>query len=136
MERKSMSQDSSLDDPMLDCEAARLEGAPPLTFQPLPGAAGPTYETWMQYLVYIRGAVLALGFNDGDLTERMRRGYDTDVEALEAVHAWAETERQLAAAIDILRTAQARCTLAGSRVGMRTGRRGGAEKAKALLLNM
>jgi hypothetical protein len=88
----------------------------------------------MQYLVYIRGAVLALGFNDGDLTERMRRGYDTDAEALEAVHAWAETERQLAAAIHILRTAQARCTLAGSRVGMRTGRRGGAEKAKALLL--
>jgi hypothetical protein len=118
---------------MLDCEAARLEGTPPLTFQAILGAAGPTYETWMQYLVYIRGAVLALGFNDGDLTERMRRGYDTDAEALEALHAWAETERQLTAAIDILRTARARCTLAGSRVGMRTSRRGGAEKAKALL---
>jgi hypothetical protein len=122
-----MSQGSSLEHPVLDCEAVRLEGALPLTFQPVPRPTGPTYENWMQYLVYIRGAVLALGFNDGDLTERMRRGYDTDADALEAVHAWAETERQLAAAIDILRTAQARCTLAGSRVGKRTGRGGGRE---------
>jgi hypothetical protein len=122
-----MSHDSSLEHPMLDCEAARREGTPPLTFQAMLGTAGPTYETWMQYLVYIRGAVLALGFNDGDLTERMRRGYDTDAEALEAVDAWAETERQLAAAIDILRTARARCTLAGSRVGVRTRHRGGRE---------
>jgi hypothetical protein len=49
----------------------------------------------------------------------MRNGFDTDAEALDAVHAWAETERQLAAAIEILRTAQARCTLAASRVGTR-----------------
>ena len=122
-----MSHDSSAEDPMRDSEVGLLEGAQPLTFQPMPGAAGPTYENWMQYLVYIRGAVLALGFNDGELTERMRRGYDTDAEALEAVHAWAETERQLTAAIDILRTAQTRCSLAASRVGMRTGRRGGRE---------
>jgi hypothetical protein len=83
------------------------------------GARGPSHEHWLQYLVYIRGAVAALRFDDGDLTERMRNGFDTDAEALDAVHAWAETERQLAAAIEILRTAQARCTLAASRVGTR-----------------
>jgi hypothetical protein len=122
-----MSHDSSAENPMRDCAVALLGGAPPLTSQAMPSATGPTYESWMQYLVYIRGAVLALGFNDGELTERMRRGYDTDAEALEAVHAWAETERQLAAAIGILRTAQTRCSLAASRVGVRTGRRGGRE---------
>jgi hypothetical protein len=89
------------------------------TFQPMLGARGPSHEHWLQYLVYIRGAVAALRFDDGDLTERMRNGFDTDAEALDAVHAWAETERQLAAAIEILRTAQARCTLAASRVGTR-----------------
>jgi hypothetical protein len=110
---------------MPDCEVVLLDGAPPPAFERVLGVAGPTYETWMQYLVYIRGAVLALAFSDGDLTERMRRGYDTDAEALEAVGAWAKTERELAAAIDILRTAQARCTLAASRVGPRTARRAG-----------
>jgi hypothetical protein len=92
------------------------------TFKPMLGALGPSQEHWLQYLVYIRGAVAALRFNDGDLTERMRNGFDTDAEALDSVHAWAETERQLAAAIELLRTAQARCTLAASRVGTRTGR--------------
>ena len=77
-------------------------------------ARGPSPEHWLQYLVYIRGAVAALRFSDGDLTERMRNGFDTDAEALGAVHAWAETERQLAAAIELLRTAQARCTLAAA----------------------
>ena len=125
-----MTGDSSLDHPMLGCEPARPGAVRPLAFQPMPGAAGPTYESWMQYLVYIRGAVLALGFNDADLTERMRRGYDTDAEALEAVHAWAETERRLAAAIDLLRTAQARCTLAASRVGARPSL-GGTEAIKS-----
>lgn len=125
-----MTHDSSPAHAMIDCETARLEVAPPLIVQPMPGAAGPTYESWMQYLVYIRGAVLALGFNEADLTERMRRGYDTDAEALEAVHAWAETERRLAEAIDLLRTAQARCTLAASRVGARTIR-GGTEAIKS-----
>jgi hypothetical protein len=83
-------------------------------------ARGPSPEHWLQYLVYIRGAVAALRFSDGDLTERMRNGFDTDAEALDAVHAWADTEHQLAAAIELLRTAQARCTLAASRVGSRT----------------
>ncbi len=124
-----MSDDSSSPEPpMLDREAAQLEAVPPLAFQPLPSAAGPAYEHWMQYLVYIRGAVLALGFNDGELKERMRRGYDTDAEALEAVHAWAETEGQITAAIDILRTAQTRCSLAASQVGTRTGYRGGRKR--------
>jgi hypothetical protein len=72
-------------------------------FEPMVGAGGPSHEHWLQYLVYIRGAVAALRFDDGDLTERMRHGFDSHAEALESVHAWAETERQLAAAIEILR---------------------------------
>jgi hypothetical protein len=78
---------------------------------------GPSHEHWLQYLVYIRGAVAALRFDDGDLTERMRNGFGTQAEALDAVRAWAETEQQLEAAIQLLRTAQARCSLAASRVG-------------------
>ena len=105
--------------------AVTLAPAPAPAFQPMLGARGPSHEHWLQYLVYVRGAVAALRFDDGDLTERMRNGFDTDAEALEAVHAWAETERQLAAAIDLLRMAQARCTLAASRVGTRIGRRSG-----------
>jgi hypothetical protein len=101
----------------------RIVTAPPTTpaanFQPMLEARGPSPEHWLQYLVYIRGAVAALRFSDGDLTERMRTGFDTDAEALDAVHAWAHTERQLAAAIELLQTAQARCTLAASRVGTR-----------------
>jgi hypothetical protein len=114
-------------------EAATLAAAPALTFQPMVGARGPSHEHWLQYLVYIRGAEAALRFDDGDLTDRMRNGFDTDAEALDAVHAWAETERQLAAAIELLRTAQARCTLAASRVGTRIGRQTGAVQAKALI---
>ena len=49
----------------------------------------------------------------------MRTGFDTDAEALDFVHAWAETEHQLMATIELLRTAQARCTLAASRIGTR-----------------
>ena len=102
--------------------AAKRAATPATTFKPMLGAHGPSHDEWLQYLVYIRGAVAALRFDDGDLTERMRHGFDTDAEALESVHAWAETERQLAAAIEILRTAQTRCTLAASRIGTRAAR--------------
>jgi hypothetical protein len=113
--------------------AAKGMATPMTTFKPMLGAHGPSQEHWLQYLVYIRGAVSALRFNDGDLTERMRTGFDTDAEALDAVHAWAETERQLAAAIELLRTAQARCILAASRVGTRIVRPAVVEQATALL---
>ena len=113
---------SSPEKPPVGREAATLAAAAALTFKPMVGAGGPSHEHWLQYLVYIRGAVAALRFDDGDLTERMRHGFDTDAEALESVHAWAETERQLAAAIEILRTAQTRCTLAASRIGTRAAR--------------
>lgn len=102
--------------------AAKRAAAPATTFKPMLGAHGPSHEEWLQYLVYIRGAAAALRFGDVDLTERMRTGFDTDAEALDAVHAWAETERQLAATIELLRAAQARCLLAASRVGTRAGR--------------
>ncbi len=128
-----MPHDSSPEYPMSGRDAAMLAAAPAPIFQPMVVARGPGHEHWLQYLVYIRGAVAALRFDDGDLTERMRNGFDTDEEALEAVHAWAETERQLAAAIEILRTAQARCTLAVSRVGTRIARQNGAVQAKALI---
>ncbi len=128
-----MPHDSSPEYPMPGREAATLAAAPAPTFQPMVGTRGPSHEHWLQYLVYIRGAVAALRFDDGDLTERMRNGFDTDAEALDAVYAWAETERQLAAAIEILRTAQARCTLAASRVGTRIGRPAMAEQAKTLI---
>ena len=110
---------SSPEKPPVGREAATLAVAAALTFEPMGGAGGPSHELWLQYLVYIRGAVAALRFDDGDLAERMRHGFDTHAEALESVHAWAETERQLAAAIEILRTAQRRCTLAASRIGTR-----------------
>ena len=110
---------SSPEKPPVGREAATLAVAAALTFEPMVGAGGPSHELWLQYLVYIRGAVAALRFDDGDLAERMRHGFDTHAEALESVHAWAETERQLAAAIEILRTAQRRCTLAASRIGTR-----------------
>jgi hypothetical protein len=113
-----MPHDSSPERALPGREAAKPA---PATFQPMLGARGPSPEHWLQYLVYIRGAVAALRFDDGDLTERMRNGFRTDAEALDAIHAWAETERQLTAAIEILRTAQARCILAASRVGTRTG---------------
>ena len=128
-----MPHDSSPAYPMPGRDAVTLAAAAAPAFQPMLGARGPSHEHWLQYLVYVRGAVAALRFDDGDLTERMRNGFDTDAEALEAVHAWAETERQLAAAIDLLRMAQARCTLAASRVGTRTGRRTGAAQAKILI---
>lgn len=128
-----MPHDSSPEYPMPGRDAATLAAAPAPAFQPMLGARGPSHEHWLQYLVYIRGAVAALRFDDGDLTERMRNGFDTDAEALDAVHAWAETERQLAAAIELLRMAQARCTLAASRVGTRIGRRTGAMQAKVLI---
>jgi hypothetical protein len=133
MEHNAMSHEASSEHPTLGGEAVELAAATPLTFQPMVGVPGPTYEHWLQYLVYIRGAVAALKFDDRTLTERMHRGFDTDAEALDAVHAWAETERQLAAAIDILRTAQARCTLAAARVGTRIGRPPGTERARALI---
>ena len=110
---------SSPEKPPVGREGATLAVAAALTFEPMVGAGGPSHEHWLQYLVYIRGAVAALRFDDGDLAERMRHGFDTHAEALESVHAWAETERQLAAAIEILRTAQRRCTLAASRIGTR-----------------
>ena len=113
---------SSPEKPPVGREAATLAVAAALTFEPMVGAGGPSHEHWLQYLVYIRGAVAALRFDDGDLTERMRHGFDSHAEALESVHAWAETERQLAAAIEILRTAQRRCTLAASRIGTRAAR--------------
>ena len=116
-----MSDVSSPEKPPIGREAANLAAVAALTFEPMVGAGGPSHEHWLQYLIDIRGAVAALRFDDADLTERMRRGFDTDAEALESVHAWAETERQLAAAIEILRTAQTRCTLAASRVGTRIG---------------
>ena len=115
-----MSDVSSPEMPPIGREAATLAATAALTFEPMVG--GPSHEHWLQYLVYIRGAVAALRFDDGDLTERMRHGFDTDAEALESVHAWAETERRLAAAIEILRTAQTRCTLAASRIGTRSAR--------------
>jgi hypothetical protein len=114
-----MLHDSSPERTLPGGQIAKPGAASAATFQPMLDARGPTPEHWLQYLVYIRGAVAALRFGDGDLTERMRNGFDTDAEALDAVHAWAETERQLAAAIELLRTAQARCTLAASRVGTR-----------------
>jgi hypothetical protein len=117
-----MHPDSASESSLPGGGAAKRTATPITTFKPMLGARGPSHEHWLQYLVYIRGAVAALRFNDGDLTERMRTGFDTDAEALDAVHAWAETERQLTAAIELLRTAQARCTLAASRVGTRTGR--------------
>ncbi len=122
-----MLHDSSPERPLPAREVAKPAAA---TFQPMLAVRGPSHEHWLQYLVYIRGAVSALRFDDGDLTERMRNGFDTDAEALDAVRAWAETERQLAAAIELLRTAQARCTLAASRVGTRTARPAVAEQAK------
>lgn len=128
-----MLHDSSSERPLLGRDAAKPATAPAATFQPMLGARGPSHEHWLQYLVYIRGAEAALRFDDGALTERMRTGFDTDAEALDAVYAWAETERQLTAAIEILRTAQARCTLAASRVGTRIGRRTGAAQAKTLI---
>ena len=120
-----MLHDSSPERPPPGREVAKPAAASAATFQPMLGDRGPSHEHWLQYLVYIRGAVAALRFDDGDLTDRMRRGFDTDAEALESVHAWAETENQLAAAIEILRAAQARCTLAASRVGARIGRLAG-----------
>jgi hypothetical protein len=123
---------SSLEKPPPGREAATLAAAAALTFEPMGGAVGPTHEHWLQYLIYIRGALAALRFDDGDLTERMRHGFDSDADALESVHAWAETERQLVAAVEILRTAQTRCTLAASRVGTRNGRQAGAAATKAL----
>lgn len=107
-----MPHDSSLERPAPGRDANK---PPSSAFQPMLDVRGPSHEHWLQYLVNIRGAVAALRFNDGDLTERMRNGFDTSAEALDAVHAWAETERQLEAAIGLLRTAQVRCTLAASR---------------------
>src|SRR5438477_9637966 len=99
-----MAPDSSPEYPL---PGRRRNGAKPAAaFQPMLGARGPSHEHWLQYLVYIRGAVAAPRFNDGDLTERIRNGFDTDAEALASVRAWAETERQLAAAIELLRAAQ------------------------------
>jgi hypothetical protein len=93
-------------------------------------AAGPTDEHWHQHLIFIRGAKAALRFDDQALTERMRSGFDTDEDALDPIRAWALTERQLVAAIEILRAAQARCKLAISRVGTRAGDAAHADKAK------
>jgi hypothetical protein len=126
-----MSHDASHEHPSARHEAAEPEGLPPLAFRPTGGTPGPTDEHWLRYLVYIRGAVAALRFEDGDLTDRMRRGFDSGEQALDTVRAWAETERQLAAAIEILRAAQTRCTLAESRVGKRTARRVATEPPKA-----
>ena len=127
-----MHSDSPSESSLSGGGAAKRMATPLTTFKPMLGAHGPSHEHWLQYLVYIRGAVAALRFNDGDLTERMRTGFDTDAEALDSVHAWAETERQLAAAIELLRAAQARCTLAASRIGTRIPRRIAAEPAEAL----
>ncbi|HUL09132.1 MAG TPA: hypothetical protein VLV76_22565 [Candidatus Acidoferrum sp.] len=112
-----MPHDSSPERPAPGHPASKPAPVSAAAFQPMLDVRGPSHEHWLQYLVNIRGAVAALRFNDGDLTERMRNGFDTSAEALDAVHAWAETERQLEAAIGLLRTAQARCTLAVSRVG-------------------
>ena len=114
-------------------DAAKPAAVAAATFKPMLGARSPSQEHWLQYLVYIRGAVAALRFGDGDLTERMRNGFDTDAEALDSVRAWAETERQLAAAIELLRAAQERCTLAASRVGTRAARPAAVEETKTLL---
>ena len=80
-----MSDVSSPEKPPIGREAANLAAAAALTFEPMVGAGGPSHEHWLQYLVYIRGAVAALRFDDGDLTERMRHGFDTHAEALESV---------------------------------------------------
>jgi hypothetical protein len=114
-----MLPDSASERPLSGDGAAKQAAMPATTFKPLLGAHGPSHDQWLQYLVYIRGAAAALRFGDVDLTERMRTGFDTDAEALDSVHAWAETEHQLMATIELLRTAQARCTLAASRIGTR-----------------
>jgi len=112
-----MLRDSSPESTLPGHDAAKPTPVSAPAFQAMLEVRGPSHEHWLQYLVYIRGAVAALRFDDGDLTERMRNGFNTRAEALDAVHAWAETERQLEAAIQLLRTAQARCSLAASRVG-------------------
>ena len=81
-------------------------------FKPVLGAAGPTDENWLLHLINIRGAVSALRFDDRELTERMRGGFVSIEAARDPIRAWADTEHELAAAIEILRTAQSRCSLA------------------------
>ena len=76
-EENSMPDVSSPEKPPVGREAATLAVAAALTFEPMVGAGGPSHEHWLQYLVYIRGAVAALRFDDGDLAERMRHGFDT-----------------------------------------------------------
>ncbi|HET6222983.1 MAG TPA: hypothetical protein VFE11_12480 [Dongiaceae bacterium] len=121
---------------MPDRGGAELEGLPASTFKPMMTAAGPTDEHWHQHLIFIRGAKAALRFDDQALTERMRSGFDTDEDALDPIRAWALTERQLVAAIEILRAAQARCKLAISRVGTRAGDAARADKAKGAAARM
>jgi hypothetical protein len=112
-----MLRDSSPERPLSGHDTENPTPARAPAFPAMLDVRGPSHEHWLQYLVYIRGAVAALRFDDGDLTERMRNGFGTQTEALDAVRAWAETEQQLEAAIQLLRTAQARCSLAASRVG-------------------
>jgi hypothetical protein len=131
-----MSSESYGDNPMPDRGSAKLEEVSATTFGPMTVAPGPTDEHWLGHLIFIRGARAALRFDDRALTERMRIGFDTDEDALDPIRAWALTERQLLAAIDILRAAQARCTLAISRVGTRAGNPAGADKAKGSAAKM
>jgi hypothetical protein len=131
-----MSSESYGDNPMPDRGGARLEEVPASTFGPMTVSPGPTDEHWLRHLIFIRGARAALRFDDRALTERMRIGFDTDEDALDPIRAWALTERQLVAAIEILRTAQARCTLAVSRVGTRAGDAARADKAKGAAARM
>jgi hypothetical protein len=131
-----MSNESHGDNPMPDRGGAKLEGVPAPTFKPMMTAAGPTDEHWQRHLIFIRGARAALRFDDQALTERMRIGFDTDEDALDPIRAWALTERQLVATIEILRAAQARCKLAISRVGTRAGDAAEADKAKGAAARM
>jgi hypothetical protein len=131
-----MPDESYSDNPMPDRGGAKLEGLPARTFEAMKVTDGPTDEHWQRHLIFIRGAKAALRFDDRTLTERMRIGYDTDEDALDPIRAWALTERQLVAAIEILRAAQARCTLAISRVGTRAGDPAGADKAKGAAAKM
>jgi len=99
----------------LDRGTTKPNGSPAPTFKPVLGAAGPTDENWLLHLINIRGAVSALRFDDRELTERMRGGFVSVEAARDPIRAWADTEHELAAAIEILRTAQTRCNLAVSR---------------------
>jgi hypothetical protein len=136
MEAHSMPDESHGDNPTPDRGGAKLEEVPAPIFGPMAVSPGPTDEHWLRHLIFIRGARAALRFDDRTLTERMRIGFDTDEDALDPIRAWALTERQLLAAIDILRAAQARCTLAISRVGTRTEDPAGADKAKGSAAKM